>query len=166
MRAVAVGPEQTLEVRDVADPRPGDGQVLVEVEACGICGSDLHMLPSGVLAEGSILGHELAGVLSEVGAGVAGWSIGDRVCIYPFAPVDAVDIPTALASGIGLGTNDGGYAERMVCDASMLWRIPAGVELAHGALVEPSRSDCTGSTSRGRSRVRASACSAAGRSER
>jgi len=137
MKAVAVGPDQTLEIRDVSDPRAGDGQVVVEVEACGICGSDLHMLPSGVLAEGSILGHELAGVLSEVGPDVAGWSIGDRVCVYPFAPVDEVDIPTALASGIGLGTNDGGYAERMVCDASMLWRIPAGVELAHGALVEP-----------------------------
>ena len=137
MKAVAVGPGQTLEVREVSDPRPGDGQVVVEVEACGICGSDLHMLPSGVLAEGSILGHELAGVLSEVGPGVDGWSIGDRVCVYPFAPVDEIDIPTALASGIGLGTNDGGYAERMACDANMLWRIPAGVELAHGALVEP-----------------------------
>ena len=42
-----------------------------------------------------------------------------------------------MESGIGLGTNDGGYAERMVCGADMLWRIPDEVELAHGALVEP-----------------------------
>ena len=42
-----------------------------------------------------------------------------------------------MASGIGLGTNDGGYAERMVCDAEMLWRLPDEVELEHGALVEP-----------------------------
>jgi (R,R)-butanediol dehydrogenase/meso-butanediol dehydrogenase/diacetyl reductase len=137
MRAVAVGPERTLEVRDIADPQPGDGQVLVEVEACGICGSDLHLLPSGVLAEGSILGHELSGSIAAVGAGVDGWSAGDRVCVYPFAPVEELDLVTAMASGIGLGTNDGGYAERMVCDANMLWRVPAGVELAHGALVEP-----------------------------
>jgi len=137
LKAVAVGPDQTLEVREVDDPEPGDGQVLVEVEACGICGSDLHMLPSGVLAEGSILGHELAGVVAATGSGVDGWSKGDRVCVYPFAPIDELDIPTALASGIGLGTNDGGYAERMVCEANMLWRIPDGIDLAHGALVEP-----------------------------
>ncbi len=137
MKVVAVGPEQTLEVRDVPDPEPGEGQVLVDVAACGICGSDLHMLPSGVLAEGSVLGHELSGTLAAVGDGVSEWSAGDRVCVYPFAPVDRLDIPLAMSSGIGLGTNDGGYAERMVCDAEMLWRVPDEVDLEHGALVEP-----------------------------
>lgn len=137
MKVVAVGPEQTLEVREVEDPSPGEGQVLVDVAACGICGSDLHMLPSGVLPEGSVLGHELSGTLAGVGPGVEDWSEGDRVCVYPFAPVDELDIPLAMASGIGLGTNDGGYAERMVCDAAMLWRLPEDIELEHGALVEP-----------------------------
>ena len=137
MKVVAVGPEQTLEVREVDDPSPGEGQVLVDVAACGICGSDLHMLPSGVLPEGSVLGHELSGTLAGVGPGVEDWSEGDRVCVYPFAPVDELDIPLAMASGIGLGTNDGGYAERMVCDAAMLWRLPEDIELVHGALVEP-----------------------------
>lgn len=137
MKAVTVGPSQTLALSEVDEPRAEPGRVVVEVEACGICGSDLHMLPSGVLPEGAILGHELAGVVGEVGEGVEGWAQGDRVCVYPFKPIDAVDIPTALASGIGLGTNDGAYAERMVCDAEMLWRLPDHVELAHGALVEP-----------------------------
>jgi len=137
VKAVTVGPSQTLEVSEVDDPSAGPGRVVVDVEACGICGSDLHMLPSGVLPEGAILGHELAGVVSAIGDGVEGWSQGDRVCVYPFKPVDTVDIPTALASGIGLGTNDGGYAERIACDAEMLWRLPDEVELAHGALVEP-----------------------------
>jgi (R,R)-butanediol dehydrogenase/meso-butanediol dehydrogenase/diacetyl reductase len=137
VKVVAVGPEQTLEVREVDDPEPGEGQVLVEVAACGICGSDLHMLPSGVLPEGSVLGHELSGTLAGVGSGVEDWAEGDRVCVYPFAPVDELDIPLAMASGIGLGANDGGYAERMVCDAGMLWRLPEEIELEHGALVEP-----------------------------
>ena len=137
MKVVAVGPEQTLEVRDVGDPEPAAGQVVVDVAACGICGSDLHMLPSGVLPEGAVLGHELSGTLAGVGSGVTDWSAGDRVCVYPFAPVDRLDIPLAMASGIGLGTNDGGYAERIVCDAEMLWRLPDEVELEHGALVEP-----------------------------
>jgi len=95
------------------------------------------MLPSGVLAEGSVLGHELSGTLAEVGDGVTGWSAGDRVCVYPFAPVDRLDVALALSSGIGLGTHDGGYAERMVCDAEMLWRLPDDLDLEHGALVEP-----------------------------
>jgi (R,R)-butanediol dehydrogenase/meso-butanediol dehydrogenase/diacetyl reductase len=137
MKAVAVGPGQSLEVRELDDPVAGEGQVVVDVAACGICGSDLHMLPSGVLPEGAILGHELAGTVAEVGPGVEGFSAGDRVCVYPFAPLDRLDIGLAMASGIGLGANDGGYAERMACDAAMLWRLPDGIELEHGALVEP-----------------------------
>lgn len=137
MKAVTVGPEQTLAVREVDEPTAGEGRVVVDVAACGICGSDLHMLPSGVLPEGAILGHELAGTIASVGPGVAGFSAGDRVCVYPFEPVDRVDVALALSSGIGLGTNDGGFAERIACDAAMLWRLPEGLELEHGALVEP-----------------------------
>ena len=137
MKAVAVGPEMTLEVRDVPDPEPGEGEVAVRVEACGICGSDLHMLPSGALAEGSIMGHEISGRVSAVGDGVEGWSEGDPVCVYPFAPLDHLDIGVAMGSGIGLGTNDGGYAEAMTVPAEMLWRLPPGVDVADGALVEP-----------------------------
>ena len=137
MKAVAVGPECTLEVREVPAPSPGQGEVSVRVEACGICGSDLHMLPSGALAEGSVMGHEVSGVIAEVGSGVEGWSPGDRVCVYPFAPLERLDIPAAMASGVGLGTNDGGYAELMTCPAEMLWRLPDDVDLELGALVEP-----------------------------
>lgn len=137
MKAVTVAAEQTLEVREVDEPTAGEGRVVVDVAACGICGSDLHMLPSGVLPEGAILGHELAGTIASVGPGVAGFATGDRVCVYPFEPVDRVDVALALSSGIGLGTNDGGFAERIACDAGMLWRLPEDLELEHGALVEP-----------------------------
>lgn len=137
MRAVAVGPDATLELREVPEPEPGEGEVAVRVEACGICGSDLHMLPSGALAEGSVMGHEIAGTVATVGAGVEEWSEGDRVCVYPFAPLEHLDIAAAMGSGIGLGTHDGGYAEQLTCPAEMLWRLPDEIELAHGALVEP-----------------------------
>lgn len=137
MRVVAVGPGQTLEVREVDEPTPEEGGVVIDVAACGICGSDLHMLPSGVLPEGAVLGHELAGTVAAIGPGVEGWAEGDRVCVYPFAPVDRLDIPLAMSSGLGLGINDGGYAERIACDAAMLWRLPDRIELDHGALVEP-----------------------------
>ena len=119
MRVVAVGPGQTLEVREVDEPAPEEGGVVIDVAACGICGSDLHMLPSGVLPEGAVLGHELAGTIAATGPGVEGWAEGDRVCVYPFAPVDRLDIPLAMSSGLGLGTNDGGYAVRIACDAAI-----------------------------------------------
>ena len=137
MKAVAIGPELNLEVRDVPAPEPGEGEVAIAVEACGICGSDLHMLPSGALAEGSVMGHEVSGRVSATGSGVEGWSEGDAVCVYPFAPLDHLDVAVAMGSGIGLGTNDGGYAEQLTVPAEMLWRLPEEIELAHGALVEP-----------------------------
>lgn len=137
MRAVAVAPERTLEVRDVADAEPGVGEVAIRVEACGICGSDLHMLPSDALPEGAIMGHEVAGTVAAVGPDVEGWGAGDRVCVYPFPPIDRLDIAASMAGGVGLGSNDGGYAESMACPAEMLWRIPDDVDLADGALVEP-----------------------------
>lgn len=137
MKAVAVGPGQTLEMRVVDDPSPGEGEVAVRVEACGICGSDLHMLPSNALEEGSIMGHEISGRIAAIGSGVEGWSEGDAVCVYPFAPLDHLDVAAAMGSGIGLGTNDGGYAEQLAVPAEMLWRLPDGVEVSHGALIEP-----------------------------
>lgn len=137
MKAVAVAPGMTLEVREVPDAEPAAGQVAIKVEACGICGSDLHMLPSGALPEGAIMGHEFAGVITALGDGVTGWDLGDRVCVYPFPPIDRLDIAASMEGGIGLGTNDGGYAEHVAIPAEMLWRIPVGVDLAHGALIEP-----------------------------
>lgn len=137
MKVVAVGSELNLEVREIPEPEPGEGEVRVRVRACGICGSDLHMLPSGALAEGSVMGHEIAGTVAAVGPGVEGWSEGDAVCVYPFAPLDHLDIAAAMGSGIGLGTNDGGYAEALTVPAEMLWRLPDGIDLADGALVEP-----------------------------
>ncbi|KAA0274966.1 MAG: hypothetical protein EDQ89_01110 [Acidobacteria bacterium] len=58
-----------------------------------MCGSDLHMLPSGAPPEGAILGHELAGTVAAVGPEVTGFSAGDCACVCPFAPVDR--LPTS-----------------------------------------------------------------------
>jgi (R,R)-butanediol dehydrogenase / meso-butanediol dehydrogenase / diacetyl reductase len=138
MRAVVIQQDRTLAVEDVADPEPGEGQVRVRVEACGICGSDLHMRPNeGLLPAGSILGHEFAGVLDVVGEGVDGWSPGDRVCVFPGKPLDHHDIAAQLEAGIGLGPLPGAYAESVVCQAESLWRLPDEIELERGALVEP-----------------------------
>jgi (R,R)-butanediol dehydrogenase / meso-butanediol dehydrogenase / diacetyl reductase len=138
MRAVVIQPDRSLAVDEVPEPEPGPGQVRVRVEACGICGSDLHMRRNeGLLPAGSIMGHEFSGTLDAVGDAVDGWTTGERVCVFPGKPLDRHDLAAQLEAGIGLGPLPGAYAEAVVCQAESLWRLPDGMELEHGALVEP-----------------------------
>jgi 2-desacetyl-2-hydroxyethyl bacteriochlorophyllide A dehydrogenase len=137
VRAVFIEPDRSLAAREVDEPEPDDGQVRVRVEACGICGSDIHMRPSEAVATGAIMGHEFAGVIDAVGSGVDGFSGGERVCVYPFKPLDHHDLESAMTSGLGLGMVPGGFAEAVVVPEEMVWRLPDGMELEHGALVEP-----------------------------
>lgn len=132
-----IADDRSLQARDVDEPVPGPDQVRVRVEACGVCGSDLHMRPSEAVPPGSIFGHEFAGVVDAVGDGVdSGWD-GARVCVFPFKPIDRHDLEVAMTTGIGLGMHPGAYAEAVCVDAEMLWRLPESIELEHGALVEP-----------------------------
>src|SRR3712207_7762601 len=118
MRAVTIsepgGPE-VLGWGEVPDPVPGPGEVLVDVVATAVNRAALlqragfYPPPPGA---SDILGLECSGVVSEVGEGVNGWSVGDEVC--------------ALLSG-------GGYAERVAVPAGQLLPRPAGVELATAA---------------------------------
>src|SRR3712207_5676123 len=118
MRAVTLsgsgGPE-VLGWGEVPDPVPGPGEVLVDVVATAVNRADrlqgqgLSPPPPGA---SEILGLECSGVISEIGEGVTGWSVGDEVC--------------ALLSG-------GGYAERVAVPAGQVLPRPAGVELATAA---------------------------------
>jgi putative PIG3 family NAD(P)H quinone oxidoreductase len=118
MRAVVVpepgGPE-VLRVEEVPDPAPGPDEVLVEVAAAGINRADLlqrqgnYPPPPGAPP---YLGLECSGTVAEVGATVAGWNVGDRVC--------------ALLAG-------GGYAEKVAVPVGQLMTVPAGVELVDAA---------------------------------
>src|SRR3712207_1456547 len=118
MRAVTLsgsgGPE-VLGWGEVPDPVAGPGEVVVDVVATAVNRADLlqragfYPPPPGA---SEILGLECSGVISEIGEGVTGWSVGDEVC--------------ALLSG-------GGYAERVAVPAGQLLPRPAGVELATAA---------------------------------
>src|SRR5687767_4357525 len=84
-----------LEVRDLPEPVAGPGTVLVRVHTVGVCGSDIHMWHNtqskssvGVLPV--TLGHESAGVIAAVGAGVTGWVVGDRVVCETAASICGV----------------------------------------------------------------------------
>ena len=147
-RSVEIAADRALVTvqREVADPAAG--QVLLDVAFCGICGSDLHFrdVPE-LFPAGTVPGHELSGRIAVLGPGVDGWSVGDRVCVLPFAQCGECDLcrsgneqvcPRAVAEGVGLGTGrPGGYAEQVLVDERMLFALPDAVDDRAGTLVEP-----------------------------
>lgn len=134
------------EVLDVPEPHQGDTEVLINVKACGICGTDLHIYHDEFpYWPPVILGHEFSGVISAVGKQVQGWQVGDRV----------VGEPHTLACGKcylcrtgnpqicsdkrspGWGI-DGAFAPRMrFPETGLLHRIPESLSFEAAALVEP-----------------------------
>ncbi len=81
MKALVLEEYKRFDYRDLPRPEPGPGEVLVRVEACGICGSDIHGMDgsTGRRIPPVVMGHEAAGGIESVGAGVVDWHAGDRV---------------------------------------------------------------------------------------
>ncbi len=88
MKAAVYHGPRDIRVEDIPRPAPGANEILIEVRACGICGSDLHTYRYGVFEDlgvplagrdGRVMGHEFAGVVAEVGSGVTGIAVGDRL---------------------------------------------------------------------------------------
>jgi len=76
----------SIEVRDVPDPVAEAGEVVIRVGYCGICGSDLEAYATGMYETGLIIGHEFAGTIVQIGPGVSGWQVGDRVVVSDAVP--------------------------------------------------------------------------------
>lgn len=143
MRAVVTtdlgGPLQPV---DLDEPTPAPGEVVVAVDACGICGSDLHLVDA-LPMPGHVLGHELAGRVAAVGEGVTGWKADDAVMALSLATCGTCDAcrsgrPRKCATALMLGVETpGGYAEYVKAPAHDLVPLPDGFDLRHGALVEP-----------------------------
>src|ERR1700691_5312388 len=81
MKALLLSQYNQLDIADLPAPEPGEGEVLVRVEACGICGSDVHGYDggSGRRIPPIVMGHEAAGTVASVVSGVTGFAVGDRV---------------------------------------------------------------------------------------
>jgi (R,R)-butanediol dehydrogenase/meso-butanediol dehydrogenase/diacetyl reductase len=138
-----------LAIADVADPKPGPGELLLAVKGCGICGSDLHVTElSQAVPHGAVMGHEYAGEILEVGKDAycpdGSWKVGDRVCTLPAigcgrCPACAVgDIMGCVSLRTsGFGDLGGGYAEYVLAGGQETLRLPDNVSSADGALVEP-----------------------------
>jgi L-iditol 2-dehydrogenase len=137
-----------MEIREAEVPTPGAGEVLVQVKYTGICGSDLHIHDSDIaipVRPPVITGHEFSGVVAEIGKGVSGWQIGDRVtsetavircdeCEYCRAGLYNV-CPERKTLGYWV---NGAFASFVVVPARNLHRLPEGVDFLVGAMTEPT----------------------------
>ncbi len=144
MRAVKLLDAHLLELEDLPEPEAVPGEVVIQVDGCGICGSDLSSYKVGLFA-GTVPGHELAGTVHTVGDGVTAWAVGDVAVIDPKIPCGSCEdcrggagyrCAMALTAGIGFA-RDGGFAERVAVPAANLYLLPAGLALEHACLVEP-----------------------------
>ncbi|MFZ5515182.1 MAG: zinc-dependent alcohol dehydrogenase [Candidatus Zhuqueibacterota bacterium] len=136
-----------IEVRDVPVPRIGDDEVLIDVKAAGICGTDLHIYHDEFpYWPPVILGHEFAGVIAEKGKNVTGWEVGDRVVGEPHTKAcgtcwlcrtgNRQICPAKRSPGWGI---DGCFAKYMrYPEPALLHRFPEGMSFQEAALVEPT----------------------------
>lgn len=145
MRAVVIEKPGEMSVTTVADPTPGAGQVVVEVDACGICGTDIHIL-DGDFAPAPypiVPGHEFAGTVVATGDAVSGPRVGDQVAVDP-----SLFCGSCRQCEVGRGnlcenwnaigvTRDGACAQYALAPAANCHRLPEGVTTAHAALIEP-----------------------------
>lgn len=134
-----------IELREVLVPRPESGEVLIKVEACGICGTDLKIYDDGfTYYPPVIIGHEFSGTVADLGEESAGFSLGERVvseqhtkacggCRFCLTGKRHL-CPEKRSPGYGV---DGAFSEYIKVPASLLHRIPERVSLIEAALVEP-----------------------------
>ncbi len=125
-------------------PRPGADQVRIEVARCGICGTDLHLVLEHYARPGSVLGHEWCGRIAELGDGVEGWAVGDRVVAGPRHGCGACRAcrtgRPAVCRQRGAAeyfSPDGAFAEYVLVDATRLIAVPDEVDDRAAALTEP-----------------------------
>lgn len=143
MKAVVFREIGRVEPADVPRPEPGPGEVVIRVGYCGICGSDVEALHTGMYEPGLVIGHEFAGTIDELGADVEGWQRGDRVVASDAFPCGQCAAcrqgrPEGCADLTMVGFSiDGAMAEYVRMPARELHRLPAGMRLRQAALVEP-----------------------------
>jgi 2-desacetyl-2-hydroxyethyl bacteriochlorophyllide A dehydrogenase len=142
--SVYVG-DGVLEVHDVAVPEPGVGDVLIEIDHCGICGTDLHFVLERIARPGSVLGHEWSGAIAALGAGVEGWSVGDRVVCAPTPGCGECRACLAGRPSVCLRRPPvdhlsfrGAFARYVVAPAVQLVRVPDDLPSRAAALTEPT----------------------------
>jgi L-iditol 2-dehydrogenase len=152
MRAAVYRDKGRVVVEDVPVPRIADGEVLIRVAACGICGTDIKKIEHGFVAAPQIFGHEVSGTVVGVGAGVTRWKLGARVMSFHHIPCEAcfycerrLHSQCAVYKKVGLTAgfdpNGGGFAQYIkampwVAERGML-AIPNEISFEEATFIEP-----------------------------
>src|SRR4051812_48156585 len=140
MQAVRLESIGTLVHADVARPRPGPDELLVRIEAAGVCGSDRHFYHGDFPCSPPVtLGHEFCGIVEEVGSSITDLPIGTRVtadpnimCGHCSACLNGRANLCANLTAIGLH-RDGGFADYALVPRNQAHRLPSTLDPAHGA---------------------------------
>ncbi len=153
MKAAIIHGARDLRVDDIAEDPIGPGEVRVRIRAGGICGSDLHYYQDGGFGairvrEPMVLGHEIAGVVTEAGPGAPAERVGQRVAVDPSRPCGVCRFCRAgqprhcldmrfMGSAMRMPHVGGGFRESLVCAAWQAVPVPDGVSLEMAAFAEP-----------------------------
>ncbi len=150
MKALLLTAPSQLDLVDFPDPAPADGEVLVRVRACGICGSDIHGWDgsTGRRRPPLIMGHEASGEIAAIGPGVTRWKKGDRVtfdstifcgeCAYCRAgQVNLCDNRRVVGVSPPEYRQHGAFAEYVALPTRILYAVPDQLTYAQAAMIEP-----------------------------
>ncbi len=152
MRAAVYRGESVVTVEEVATPQIGEGELLIRVEACGVCHTDLKKVEYNLLPPPRIYGHETAGVVAQVGSAVKDYRAGDRVIVFHHIPCREcfycqrklyAQCPVYKKVGVTAGFEPagGGFSQYVrVMDwivRNGVERIPSGVSFEQASFVEP-----------------------------
>lgn len=135
--------DKSIHLEDVPVPHPGPGNVLIEVAYCGICHSDLSLINGTFPAQLPVVtqGHEASGTIVEIGAGVTGWKVGDRVIPSAGRPCLKCrkcrrgDFANCLHLNLMAFAYDGAWAKYHEAAATGLTKIPGNVPMDQAALL-------------------------------
>ncbi len=149
MKSLLLSAYNHLEIADLPAPQPGAGEVLVRVEACGICGSDVHGYDgsSGRRIPPIVMGHEAAGVVAAVGPEVQGFTKGDRVtfdstvycgtCAYcTRGEINLCENRQVIGVSCGDYRRHGAFAEYVALPQRILYHLPDQLSFAEAAMLE------------------------------
>jgi len=150
MKALVLKAYKEFEVADMPEPAVGENDVLIRVEACGICGSDVHGMDgsTGRRRPPIVMGHEASGLVDKVGPGVKDFKVGERVTfdstIYNpesyfsrRGQVNLCDDRKVLGVSCEDYRQHGAFAELVAVPKHILYRLPEGMSFEQAAMVEP-----------------------------
>lgn len=151
MKSLLLSAYNHLEIADMPVPEPGRGEVLIRVEACGICGSDVHGFDgsTGRRIPPLVMGHEAAGTIAALGEGVHSYKVGERVtfdsliscgeCVYcKRGDLNLCDNRQVVGVSCGDYRRHGAFAEYCVVPQRVLYRLADAMTFPEAAMLEPT----------------------------